>query len=84
MGKHLLYKTISDHSKPFLHISMNLAKFPLFIGTAAILRRCSFIRLVIPLGLEQNRWRYSVYMGFCHFAILFGETLAIFFDGRIE
>jgi hypothetical protein len=32
MGKHLLYKTISDHPKPFLYISKNLAKFPLFIG----------------------------------------------------
>ena len=52
MGKHLLYKTISDHSKPFLHISKNLAKFPLFIGTAAILWRCSNLRMVIPLGLE--------------------------------
>jgi hypothetical protein len=55
MGKHLLYKTISDHPKPFLHISKNLAKFPLFIGTAAILRRCSNLCLVIPLGFERRR-----------------------------
>ena len=54
MGKHLLFKTISDHSKPFLHISKNLTKFPLFIGTAAILRRCPNLCMVIPLGLEQN------------------------------
>lgn len=53
MGKHLLFKTISDHSIPFSYISKNLAKFLLFIGTAAILRRCSNLRLVIPLGLEQ-------------------------------
>lgn len=52
MGKHLFYKTSSDHSKPFWYISKNLAKFPLFIGTAAILRRCSIPFLVIPLGLE--------------------------------
>lgn len=54
MGKHLLYKTISDHSKPFLLISKNLAKSPLFIGTAAILRRCSNFRLVIPSGFSIN------------------------------
>lgn len=40
MGKHFVFYTILNHSKPFLHISKNLAKFPLFIGTAAILRRC--------------------------------------------
>jgi len=55
MGKLLLFKTISYHFKPFLYISKNLAKFPLFIGTAAILRRCSNLRLVIPLGLERKR-----------------------------
>ena len=53
MGKHLFYKTISNHFKPSLCISKNPAKFPLFIGTAAILRRCSNLRLVIPLGFEQ-------------------------------
>jgi hypothetical protein len=60
MGKHLLYKTISDHSKPFLHVSKNLAKFPLFIGTASILRRCPNLRLVIPLDFERKRWNAIV------------------------
>lgn len=37
MGKHLLCKTKSNLYKPFLRISKNLTKFPLFIGTAVIL-----------------------------------------------
>lgn len=73
MGKHLLYQTISNHFKPFLYISNNLAKFPLFIGTAAILRRCPNLHLVIPSDFEQNRRNISVYRCFEHFVVGYGE-----------
>ena len=54
MGKHLLCKTISYNSKPSMCVSKNLSKFPLFIVTAAILRRCADFYLVIPSGCERR------------------------------
>ena len=54
MGKHSEKQTKTNQNKPYLAHFLKSPEIPLFIGTAAILRRSPCFSFVIPSGFDEE------------------------------